>query len=105
MLLLPNLNARIIDEGIVPGDTGLILRLGAVMPVIAAMQVVAAVGAVYIGARTAMGVGRDVRQALFARVQRFSTQEISAFGAPSLITRSTNDVQQEIGRASCRERV
>ena len=94
MLLLPNLNARIIDEGIVPGDTGLILRLGAVMLVIAAVQVVAAVGAVYIGARTAMGVGRDVRQALFARVQRFSTQEISAFGAPSLITRSTNDVQQ-----------
>ena len=94
MLLLPNLNARIIDEGIVPGDTGLILRLGVLMLAIAAVQVVAAVGAVYIGARTAMGVGRDVRQALFTRVQRFSTQEISGFGAPSLITRTTNDVQQ-----------
>lgn len=94
MLLLPNLNARIIDEGILPGNTDLILRLGAVMLAIAVVQVAAAVGAVYVGARTAMGVGRDIRQALFTRVQRFSTQEISMFGAPSLITRSTNDVQQ-----------
>lgn len=94
MLLLPNLNARIIDEGIVPGDTAVILQLGAVMLGVSAVQVVAAVAAVYVGARTAMSVGRDVRQALFTRVQRFSTQEISTFGTPSLITRSTNDVQQ-----------
>jgi len=94
MLLLPNLNARIIDEGIVPGDTAVILQLGAVMLGVSAVQVLAAVAAVYVGARTAMSVGRDVRQALFTRVQRFSTQEISTFGTPSLITRSTNDVQQ-----------
>lgn len=93
-LLLPSLNAQIIDDGIVPGDTSLILRLGAVMLGVSVLQVAAAVGAVYVGARTAMSLGRDVRQALFTRVQRFSTQEISAFGAPSLITRSTNDVQQ-----------
>ncbi|MGC0144273.1 ABC transporter ATP-binding protein [Pseudactinotalea sp. Z1732] len=93
-LLLPSLNARIIDEGIVPGDTGLILRLGLVMLGVSMIQVLAAVGAVYVGARAAMSVGRDVRQALFTRVQRFSTQEISVFGAPSLITRTTNDVQQ-----------
>lgn len=93
-LLLPSLNARVIDEGIVPGNTGLILRLGLVMLGVSMIQVLAAVGAVYVGARTAMSVGRDVRQALFTRVQRFSTQEISAFGAPSLITRTTNDVQQ-----------
>ncbi|GMA31057.1 ABC transporter ATP-binding protein [Litorihabitans aurantiacus] len=93
-LLLPNLNARIIDEGVAVGDIGAIWRLGAIMLAVTVAQGVAAVVAVYFGARTAMALGRDVRAALFARVQRFSAQEMGTFGAPSLITRTTNDVQQ-----------
>ncbi|WP_135850047.1 ABC transporter ATP-binding protein [Serinibacter arcticus] len=93
-LYLPNLNARIIDEGVAVGDVDAIWRIGAIMLVITLAQGVAAVVAVYYGARTAMAFGRDVRAALFARVQTFSAQEMGTFGAPSLITRTTNDVQQ-----------
>lgn len=93
-LALPNLNAEIIDEGVVTGDTGFILRTGALMLGITLVQIACAVIAVYFGAKTAMGLGRDLRQAIFTRVGEFSEREVSRFGAPSLITRTTNDVQQ-----------
>lgn len=93
-LYLPRLNADIIDIGIVRGDTGYILRTGAVMLVVSALQVVCSVWAVYLGARAAMGVGRDLRAEVFHQVGTFSSREVSAVGAPSLITRTTNDVQQ-----------
>ncbi len=93
-LYLPTLNADIIDKGVVTGDIPYIMRIGGVMLVISLVQIVCLVGAVYFGARTAMGVGRDLRGAVFARVQAFSTREVGRFGAPSLITRTTNDVQQ-----------
>lgn len=93
-LSLPSLNADIIDNGVVVGDTGYIVRVGALMLLISAVQVASAVGAVYLGARAATSVGRDLRRAVFTRVQRFSVAEAGRFGAPSLITRSTNDVQQ-----------
>ncbi|MFJ8647354.1 ABC transporter ATP-binding protein [Streptomyces sp. NPDC093546] len=93
-LYLPSLNADIIDNGVVPGDTGYILRFGAVMIVVSVVQVVCNIGAVYYGARTAAALGRDVRAAVFDQVQSFSAREVGQFGAPSLITRTTNDVQQ-----------
>ena len=93
-LYLPTLNADIIDNGVVTGDTGYILRYGGLMLAVALVQVVCAATAVYFGARTAMGLGRDVRAAIFDRVQSFSVREVGHFGAPSLITRTTNDVQQ-----------
>lgn len=93
-LYLPNLNARIIDNGVVKGDTGYILSSGALMIGISLIQVVCNIGAVYYGARTAAALGRDVRLAVFERVQSFSAREVGHFGAPSLITRTTNDVQQ-----------
>ncbi|MFF0103769.1 ABC transporter ATP-binding protein [Streptomyces hirsutus] len=93
-LYLPTLNADIIDDGVVKGDTGYILSYGALMIGISLAQVVCNVGAVYYGARTAAAVGRDVRGAVFERVQSFSAREVGHFGAPSLITRTTNDVQQ-----------
>ncbi|MET7379227.1 ABC transporter ATP-binding protein [Streptomyces sp. NPDC005526] len=93
-LYLPTLNAHIIDEGVVKGDTGYILTYGALMIGISLAQVVCNIGAVYYGARTAAAVGRDVRAAVFDRVQSFSAREVGHFGAPSLITRTTNDVQQ-----------
>ncbi|MFE7129383.1 ABC transporter ATP-binding protein [Streptomyces sp. NPDC057638] len=93
-LYLPTLNADIIDNGVVKGDTGHILRIGGVMVAVSLAQVVCNVGAVYLGARTAAAVGRDVRAGVFDRVQRFSSREVGRFGAPSLITRTTNDVQQ-----------
>jgi len=93
-LLLPSLNADVIDEGVVVGDTGRILQLGGVMMLVAGVQVGAAIAAVYFGARTAMAMGRDIRAATFRHVQRFSVAELGRFGAPSLITRTTNDVQQ-----------
>src|SRR3954471_9556705 len=89
-LYLPSLNADIIDNGVVTGDTGYILRIGAVMLGVSVVQIVCSVTAVWFGARTAMGFGRDVRAALFHRVGSFSTKEVQHFGAPSLITRSTN---------------
>jgi ATP-binding cassette, subfamily B, multidrug efflux pump len=93
-LALPSLNADIIDRGVVTGDIAYIWRVGAVMLAISAVQVVAQVGAVWCAARVAMGVGRDVREGVFDRVLSFSSRELAQFGAPTLITRSTNDVQQ-----------
>jgi ATP-binding cassette subfamily B protein len=93
-LYLPTLNADIINNGVIKGDTGYILRYGGIMLGIALVQIVCAAIAVYFGAKTAMGVGRDVRAAIFDRVQSFSVREVGQFGAPSLITRTTNDVQQ-----------
>ncbi|GHE77027.1 ABC transporter ATP-binding protein [Streptomyces spiralis] len=93
-LYLPTLNAHIIDNGVVKGDTGYILTFGAVMIGISLAQVVCNIGAVYYGARTASALGRDVRASVFDRVQSFSAREVGHFGAPSLITRTTNDVQQ-----------
>jgi ATP-binding cassette subfamily B protein len=94
MLYLPSLNARIIDDGVVPGDTGLIWRLGGVMLAVSLVQIVCSVGAAWFGARTATAFGRDLRRDLFQRVGTFSTREVQQIGAPSLITRTTNDVQQ-----------
>ncbi|GAA4122512.1 ABC transporter ATP-binding protein [Nocardioides fonticola] len=94
MLYLPSLNARIIDEGVVTGDTGTIWRLGAIMLAVSVAQIVCSLGAAYFGSRTAMALGRDLRRDLFHRVGTFSTREVQQFGAPSLITRTTNDVQQ-----------
>ncbi|MFE2554705.1 ABC transporter ATP-binding protein [Streptomyces sp. NPDC059352] len=93
-LYLPTLNADIIDNGVVNGDSGYILRFGALMVGVSVVQVVCNIGAVYYGARTASALGRDVRGAIFDRVQSFSARELGHFGAPSLITRTTNDVQQ-----------
>ncbi|MFE1441510.1 ABC transporter ATP-binding protein [Streptomyces sp. NPDC058739] len=93
-LYLPTLNADIIDNGVVHGDTGYILGFGALMIAISMVQIVCNIGAVHYGARTAAALGRDVRAAVFERVQSFSSRELGHFGAPSLITRTTNDVQQ-----------
>lgn len=93
-LYLPSLNADVIDNGVARGDTGYILRIGAWMLLISLVQISAAVVAVFFGARTAMSFGRDLRGAIFGRVGAFSAREIAQFGAPSLITRNTNDVQQ-----------
>ncbi len=93
-LYLPGLNADIIDKGVVAGDTGYIVRTGAVMLVVTLVQIVCAVVAVYFGARTAMALGRDLRAAVFNKVQTFAAREVAQFGASTLITRSTNDVQQ-----------
>jgi ATP-binding cassette subfamily B protein len=94
MLYLPSLNADIIDNGIATGDTGYIVHIGALMLGVSIIQIICSVTAVWFGARTAMGFGRDVRAAVFHRVGTFSTRELQQFGAPSLITRSSNDVQQ-----------
>ncbi|GIL27241.1 ABC transporter ATP-binding protein [Actinocatenispora comari] len=93
-LYLPTLNADIINNGVIKGDTGYILRYGGIMLAVALVQIVCAAVAVYFGAKTAMGVGRDIRAGIFDRVQSFSVREVGQFGAPSLITRTTNDVQQ-----------
>jgi len=93
-LYLPSLNADIIDNGVSHGDTGYIVRTGLWMLLVSLVQICCSVVAVYFGARTAMSFGRDVRKALFHRVGGFSSREVSHFGAPSLITRTTNDVQQ-----------
>ena len=94
MLYLPTLNADIIDDGVIKGDTGYIMRVGALMLGITLVQIACSMGAVYFGARTAMAIGRDVRASVFHRVQDFSAREVGQFGTPSLITRTTNDVQQ-----------
>jgi len=93
-LYLPNMNADIIDNGVAVGDTGHIVRVGGLMLVVTLVQITAAICAVYLAAKTAMGLGRDVRTSVFTRVQKFSARELAHFGAPSLITRNTNDVQQ-----------
>ncbi|MCB5275623.1 putative ABC transporter ATP-binding protein [Arthrobacter sp. SO5] len=93
-LYLPTLNADIIDQGVAKGDTDYILRIGGVMLMVTLLQIACTIAAVYFGAKAAMALGRDVRGAVFTRVAEFSEQEVTRFGAPSLITRSTNDVQQ-----------
>ena len=94
VLYLPSLNADIIDDGVAKGDTGYIIRTGSVMLVVSLVQILCSVGAVYVGARTASLLGRDLRSSLFHHVGSFSGRELAHFGAPSLITRTTNDVQQ-----------
>ena len=93
-LYLPSLNADIIDNGVATGDTDYIWRVGGIMLVVAMVQLVTAVASVWFGARVSMGIGRDVRRSVYTRVDRFSTEELGRFGAPTLITRATNDVQQ-----------
>jgi ATP-binding cassette subfamily B multidrug efflux pump len=93
-LLLPTVNAAIIDDGIVRGDTNAIMRLGAVMAAIAAVQAAAALAAGYLGAVVAMRMGRQLRQEVFAKIQSLSSQEVASFGAQSLATRTTNDTLQ-----------
>jgi ATP-binding cassette subfamily B protein len=93
-LYLPTVNAAIIDDGVAKGDTREIVRLGAVMLAVSGLQVLCSVAAVYFGSRTGMGFGRDLRAAIFNHVTGFSAHETAQFGAPSLLTRSTNDVQQ-----------
>ncbi len=93
-LYLPTLNADIINNGVVTGDTAYILKMGGVMLAVSLVFVLAAIVAVYWGSKISMGFGRDVRGALFRRVQSFSQAEVNRFGTPSLITRTTNDVQQ-----------
>lgn len=94
MLYLPHLNARIIDQGVANGDTAYIWRMGAVMLAVSLGQIVAAILATRLAARASMAMGRDLRDAVYSRVSGFSEREVSEFGAGSLITRNTNDVQQ-----------
>jgi ATP-binding cassette, subfamily B, multidrug efflux pump len=93
-LYLPTVNAAIIDEGVARGDTATIIRLGMVMLSVTGLQVVCSVGAIYVGSRTGMGFGRDLRAAMFEHVTTFSERETARFGASTLLTRSTNDVRQ-----------
>ena len=93
-LYLPTLNADIIDEGVAQGDIPTIWRLGAWMLLVTLGNIVAVVIANYCAARSAMQVGRDLRSRVFDQVATYSSQEMHRFGTASLITRSTNDVQQ-----------
>jgi len=93
-LYLPSLNGDIIDGGVATGDTGYILRRGGIMLAITGFQIACSIAAVYYGARIAMGYGRDLRAAIFHHVGKLSAREVGKVGAPSLITRTTNDVQQ-----------
>jgi ATP-binding cassette subfamily B protein len=93
-LYLPTINAAIIDDGVAKGDTATIVDLGMIMLAVCALQVVCAVAAVYFGSRAGMGFGHDLRAAIFRHVIGFSAEETARFGAPSLLTRTTNDVQQ-----------
>jgi ATP-binding cassette subfamily B multidrug efflux pump len=93
-LYLPTVNATIIDDGIAKGDSATIIRLGLLMFAVTALQVLCAVGAVYFGSRAGLGFGRDLRSAMFHHVTTFSEHETAGFGAPTLLTRTTNDVRQ-----------
>jgi ATP-binding cassette, subfamily B, multidrug efflux pump len=93
-LYLPSLNADIIDNGVAVGNTSYIVSTGGWMLAVTVVQVLCSVAAVWFGARTAMSFGRDVRGAIFSQVGGFSAREVNQYGAPSLITRNTNDVQQ-----------
>ncbi len=93
-LYLPSLNARIIDEGVAEGNTDFIWSTGMTMLIVCLVQVITAVTAIYFGARSAMGVGRDIRRDVYSRVDDLSTLEVGKFGSATLITRNTNDVQQ-----------
>ena len=94
VLTLPTLNADIINDGVVTGDTGKIWSLGGQMLAVTVLQGAVAVIGTYLSAKAAMGLGREMRRDIFNHVQRFNLEEVSRFGAPSLITRSTNDIQQ-----------
>ncbi|WGP06842.1 ABC transporter ATP-binding protein [Bacillus subtilis] len=93
-LYLPSLNARIIDEGVAKGDTDFIWSTGMTMLLVCLVQVTSAITAIYFGARTGMGVGRDLRRAIYRQVDDLSMLEVGKFGSATLITRNTNDVQQ-----------
>ena len=93
-LYLPTLNADIIDHGVAQGDTAYIMQTGGWMLLVSLIQIIATITAVYFSARSAMGVGRDLRADIFHRVGTFSAREVTKFGAPTLISRSTNDVTQ-----------
>jgi ATP-binding cassette, subfamily B, multidrug efflux pump len=93
-LYLPTVNATIIDDGVAKGDTATIVRLGVVMLGVTGVQVACSIAAVYVGSRTGMGFGRDLRSAMFRHVTTFSEHETARFGAPTLLTRTTNDVRQ-----------
>ncbi len=93
-LYLPELNADIINNGLAKGDTDYIMRIGGIMLVVTLVLGIVSIVSVYWGSKTAMSFGRDVRHSVFRRVQDFSLAEMNRFGAPSLITRTTNDVQQ-----------
>ena len=93
-LFLPTLNSDIINNGVIKNDVGYIWRMGGIMLLVTLAQVTFSVAAVFIGSKVAMGFGRDVRRNLFHQVNSFSSREVAQFGAPSLITRITNDVQQ-----------
>ena len=93
-LYLPGLTADIIDRGIVEGNTGFIVHTGMIMLAITVAQVVCTIVAVYYGARTSMALGRDLRAGVFGKVETFAAREMTELGAPTLITRTTNDVQQ-----------
>lgn len=93
-LFLPSINGQIIDDGVAKGDTDYIVRAGGWMLAVSLVQVLAMIGATWIGARASSAMARDVRGQVFHRVSSFSEQEVTRFGAPTLITRSTNDVQQ-----------
>jgi ATP-binding cassette subfamily B protein len=93
-LYLPSLNGEIIDDGVAKGDTGFIVGHGALMLVVSLAQISAAVGATYFAAKVAMGMGRDLRATIFGTVVDYSAQEVAKFGAPTLISRNTNDVTQ-----------
>src|SRR6185437_10103349 len=93
-LYLPTVNAAIIDDGVAKGDTATIVRLGLTMLGVTGLQVLCSVGAIYFGSRTGMGFGRDLRSAMFHHITTFSERETAQFGAPTLLTRTTNDVRQ-----------
>ncbi|MGK0716289.1 ABC transporter ATP-binding protein [Leucobacter sp. W1153] len=93
-LILPALNASIIDDGVATGNTGTIWRLGGYMLLVSVLQIGAQIGAIWFGAKAAMSVGRDLRESIFEHGLNFSGREVALFGAPTLITRNTNDVQQ-----------
>lgn len=93
-LYLPSLNAKIIDKGVAQVDIDYIWHTGGIMLIVAFIQVSAAIGAIWFGSRTAMGLGRDLRSEVFRRVTRYSAEDMSNFGTATLITRGTNDVQQ-----------
>jgi len=93
-LLLPTVNAAIIDDGIVPGEPGVISRLGMLMAAIAVVQAASAIAAGYLGAVVAMSIGHRLRAEVFSRIQTLSSQDVALFGTQSLTTRATNDVQQ-----------
>ena len=93
-LYLPNLNADIINNGVLKGDTNYIVRIGALMLLVTFLLGLCSIVSVYFGSLTSMSMGRDIRSAIFRKVMGFSQQETNSFGAPTLITRNTNDVQQ-----------